>query len=119
MWQPRIHHQLSVDGRRQIEPFEPATPAGSALWRMERLDHRSDITVLENHAFALLRSPEGDIHHSLSQVVGPNDLVRKQRPKHGVDRAEQAVAEIRFFPRLHGVDVRGPEDVYAWEPRRE
>ena len=52
----------------------------------------------------------------LGQVVSPNHLVGKQHPKHGVDSAQEPVAEIRFFPRLHGIDMRGPKDVDARKP---
>jgi len=39
--------------------------------------------------------------------------VREQYPKRGVDRAHKPVAEIRFLPRLDGIDVRGPEEANA------
>src|SRR5260221_14594310 len=86
---------------------------------MKRLDHGSDVVVLENLASAVPCSPKGNIHHGPPQVVGPNHLVGEERPKRGVDRAQEAVAEIWFLPRLHRVDVRGPGDVKAREPRRE
>ena len=61
----------------------------------------------------LLCSPHRDIHHGSGQVVGSNYLVREHQPKCGVDRAQQAVAEIRLPPRRHWVDVRGSENVNA------
>ena len=78
------------------------------------VDHGSDVTVLENPASAL-SSLDGDLHHGTCQVVGPNHLVWKQQLKRGVDSAQKAIAEIRFLPRLHGVDVCGPEEVNAWK----
>src|SRR5580704_13664940 len=81
----------------------PRSLAESPPQRLKRLDHGSDITVLENRASTLPRSAYDDIHHRPGQVVGPNHLVREERPKRGVDRSQQAVAEIRFVPRLHRV----------------
>jgi hypothetical protein len=80
---------------------------------MKRLGHSPDVTVLENQASTLPSSPEGDIDHRSGQIVGPNHLVREEHPKRGIDCAQQAVTEIRFIPRFHRVDVRGPEDVNA------
>jgi hypothetical protein len=48
---------------------------------------------------------------ALGQVVGPNHLVGEKHPKRRIDPKQQAVAEIGFLPRLHGIDVRGSEDV--------
>src|SRR6266446_5903648 len=95
------------------------TPAESPNPWVKRFDHRSDVTVLENRAFALLCSPDRNIHHRPGQVVSPNHLVGEERPKRGVDRAQKTVTEIRFLPLLHRVDVRRPEQVKAGEPRRE
>src|ERR1700722_19083112 len=78
---------------------------------MARLNQGPDVTVLENQALTVLCWPDGDIDHGPSQVVGPNHLVRKQHPKRWVERTHKPVGEIRFLPRLHGVDVRWPEDV--------
>jgi hypothetical protein len=86
---------------------------------MKRLDHGSDFTVLENQASLLTCSLEGDIDHGPGQVVSPNYLVGEQHPKRRVDRSQQAVAEIRFLPRLNRIDVRGPEEVNAAKGRRE
>ena len=85
---------------------------------MSAFDHGSDVTVLENPT-STLSSLDGDVHHCTCQVIGTNHLVRKQQLKRGVDGAQQPIAEIRFLPRLHGVDVRGPEEVNAWERGRE
>jgi len=85
---------------------------------MKRLDHGPDVAVLENPAFALRCFLDGNIHHGPRQVVGPNHLVGEERSKRWVDRAQEAIAEIWFLPRLHRVDVRGPEDVKAREPLR-
>jgi hypothetical protein len=75
------------------------------------MDHCSDVTAFENPAFALRCLLDRNIHHGASQVVRPNDLVREQQPKRGVDRAQQAIAEIGFLARFDRVDVRRPEDV--------
>jgi len=76
--------------------------------------HRPDVPILEHRAFPLGR--DGNIDHGSGQVVGPNHLVRKQRPERRVDRAQEAVADIRFLPRIDGIDVRRTEDVQAREP---
>jgi hypothetical protein len=73
-------------------------------------DESSDVTVLENRASALPRSGYDGIHHGPGQVVGSNHLIGEQQPKRRVDRSQQAVTEIRFLARLHGVDVCGPEE---------
>jgi hypothetical protein len=86
---------------------------------MNGLNHRPDVTVVENQASALSCASDNDIDHGSGQVVGPNHLVRQQHPKRGVDRAHEPVAEIRFLPRLNGIDVRGPEDVNAGKTCRE
>jgi hypothetical protein len=65
------------------------------------------------------RSLDNDIDHGPGKFVGPNHLVRKHRPKGGVDHSQQAVVEIRSLPRLDGIDVRGPKDVNARKTRRE
>ncbi len=67
---------------------------------MKRLNHRPDVTVLENWVSALRCSPNGDFYHGVGQVIRPNHLVRQQHPKHGIHREQKAVAEIRFLPRL-------------------
>src|SRR5580704_17521919 len=89
------------------------------LKRLKRLDHGSDVTVLENRASALPRIAYHGAHHGPGQVVGANHLDGEQHPKHWIDPAQEAVSEVRFLPRLHGVDVRGPEDVNVRESRRE
>ena len=81
--------------------------------------HRSDVTVLENEARTISGSPDGYIHHGAGQVVGSDYLIGEQHSKRGVDCAQDAVAEIRFLPRRHGVDIRGPEKVNMGEPRRQ
>src|SRR5580658_2989520 len=85
---------------------------------MNTFDHGLDVTILENPTPAL-SSFEGDVHHGTCQSVGTNHLVRKQQLKRGVDRAQKAIDEIRFLPRLHGVNVGGPEEVNARESGRE
>jgi hypothetical protein len=85
-----------------------------------RGDESSDVTVLEHDG--VIFAPDTahrDIHHGPSQVVSANHLVGEQHSKQRIQRAEQAVAEIRFLPRLHGIDVRGPEEVNARKPRRK
>ena len=88
-------------------------------WRLKRLNHRPDVTILENWASALPCSPNGGFYHGVGQVIRPNHLVREQHSSRRIHRAQQAVAEIRFLPRLHRVDVRGPEDVNAGKTRCE
>src|SRR5579863_3639819 len=78
-----------------------------------RLDHGPNVTVLENEDFAVPCWLHGDFHHRPRQVVGANHLVGEQHPKRGVDRAQEAVAEIRFLPRLDGINIGGPEDINA------
>src|SRR5580693_8183059 len=85
---------------------------------MKSFDHGSDVGVLENPTSAV-SSLDDDVHHGTCQVVGTNHLVRKQQLKRGVDGAQKAIAEIRFLPRLHGVDVCGPEEVNTRESGRE
>ncbi len=68
-------------------------------------DYGSDVAVFENLNFAL-SSLDGDIYHNTCQVVGPNHQVWKRQLKRGVDGAQQTVTEIRFLPRLHGIDVK-------------
>jgi hypothetical protein len=86
---------------------------------LKHLGHGSDLTVLENWASVLPCSADGGIYHGPRKIVGANHLVGKQYPKRGVNRAQQAVAEIWFLPWLDRVDVRGPEDVNVREARRE
>src|SRR5438445_7951128 len=86
---------------------------------MQRLNHRPDITVLKNRVPRRAISPHDNIDHRSGQVVGPNHLVREESPKYRVDRAHNPVAEIRFLPWLHGVDVRRSEDVNAGETCRD
>src|SRR5882762_1196938 len=93
-------------------------PLESPRRGMQRRNHRPNITVLENRVSRLASSPHDNIDHRSGQVVGPNHLVREERPKHGVDRAHKPVAEIRFLPWLNGVDVRRSEDVNAGETCR-
>jgi len=87
--------------------------------RLRRPDHGSDVAVLENRAPALPRSAFDDIHHSPGQVIGPNHLVGKQHSKRRINSPQQMVTEGWFLPRLHGIDVGGPEDVNVREPRGE
>jgi hypothetical protein len=85
---------------------------------MNPFDRGSDVAVLENPTSAV-SSLDDDVHHDTCQVVGTNHLVRKQQLKRGVDGAQKAIAEIRFLPRLHGIDICGPEEVNARESGRE
>jgi hypothetical protein len=59
------------------------------------------------------------INHRSGQSSARITLVGEHHTKERVDRAQQAAAEIRFLPRLDGIDVRGPEDVNTGEPGRE
>ena len=85
----------------------PAVLRHSLRGGIKRPHQGSDVTVLENPPSALLPlHAQSDIHHGPGQVVGRNDLVGKQHAKGGVEPTQQAIAEIRFLPRLHGIDVR-------------
>ena len=86
---------------------------------MKRLDHSPNIAILENYASALSSFSNGDIYHGATQIVRPNHLIREQYSKRGIDRAHEAIAEIRFLPKLHRVDIRGPEKVNVRKPGRE
>src|SRR5579859_403489 len=86
---------------------------------MKRLHHGSDVTVLENQSPRLASSPDRNIDHRSGQVVGPNYLIRKEQAKRGINCAKQSVTEIRFFPRLHRIDVRGTENINVAKPGRE
>ena len=78
--------------------------------------HPADVAVFENETSGVSGLSNYNTHHCPRQVVGANDVVGEKHPKHGVNRAEQPVAEIRLLPRLHGIDVGGPEDVKTGEP---
>src|SRR5580692_4419638 len=86
---------------------------------MSGTGHGPDFSVLKNHAFAPALSRDGSIYHCPRQVVGWNYLVGEQPPKDGVNRTQKPVTEIRFLPRLHGIDVGGAEYVKTMEPRRQ
>src|ERR1700751_5557718 len=75
--------------------------------------------ILDDPTFAFRYFRESYVHHGARQVVGTNYLVREQQSKCRVDRAQQAVAEVRFLPRFHGVDVGGSKDLYPREPCTE
>src|SRR5229473_3134414 len=106
---------------RRIGDLRQDFPGASthSVGELKRLDYSSDVTVLENRTSALPCSAYGDFYHGPGQVVGPNHLVGEQHPKRGVDRAHKAVAEIRFLPRLHGINVRRSEEINAGEPGRK
>jgi len=87
--------------------------------RIALLDDGLDVAVLQNEPPTFLCSPHHHIHHGAGQVVGANYLMREYQSKCGVDRAQQALAEIRLPPRRHWVDVRGSENVNAGKARRE
>src|SRR5260370_15655567 len=80
---------------------------------MKRLNHRPDVMVLQNKASRFLTNADDDIHHGPGQVVDPNDLIGEQHAKNRVDRAQQAVAQIRFFAWLQRIDICGSEDIDA------
>lgn len=88
---------------------------GSSCRAMKRLSHCANLPVLENHAFALAPSSDGNIHHCPRQVVGANHLIGEQHPKRRVDRTQQPVAEVRFLPGFDGIDIGGPEDIKTGE----
>src|SRR5205809_7527064 len=73
----------------------------------------ADVTVLENQRSASSSASNGDIHHRSGQVVGANHLVGEQHPKCRIHRPQYPIAEIWLSTRLHRVDVRRAEDVYA------
>ena len=100
-------------------PLAVAEMLASLRGHVRRTDQCPDVTVLENLTFALRCFLERNIDHGPPQVVGPNHLVGEEQPKRGVDRAQEAIAEIRLLPGLHRVDVGGPEDIDAREAGRE
>jgi hypothetical protein len=69
--------------RALVYTSNPRRLAESAPQRLKRLNHRPDVTVLENQASVLSCSSDNDIDHGLGQFVGLNHLVRKQYPKRG------------------------------------
>jgi hypothetical protein len=84
-----------------------------------RVGHGSDVRVLENRSTAFPATMQGGIHHGPRQIVGRDRQVGEQDPKRGVDRAQEPAAKIRFLPRLHRIDVAGPEDEYVRKSGRE
>src|SRR5579863_1050384 len=82
-----------------------------------RLDYRSDVAVFKYSVGAFHCFPNHNVHHGPRKVVGRNHLVGEQHPKHRVNSTEKPVTEIRLLPRLHRVDVGGPEYVEVWESR--
>jgi predicted translin family RNA/ssDNA-binding protein len=58
---------------------------------------------------------DGDIHHRAGQVVGPNHLIGEQYPKHRVDPAQQAIAEVtsttRAFRNQYRYSQQGHQSV--------
>src|SRR6266849_8598942 len=120
----RGHLLLAVSLIWFIDPLPPNSlccsdrGAASPCGGINSFDHGSDVAVLENLGSAV-SSLDGDVHYCTCQVVGTNDLVRKQQLKRGVDGAQKAIAEIRFLPRLHGIDICGTEEVNARESGRE
>jgi hypothetical protein len=68
--------------------------------RCPAIGEAADVTVLENQRSAFSSASHGDIHHRSGQVVGTNHLVGEQDPKCGIDRAQEAIAEIRLPARL-------------------
>src|SRR5579863_9439142 len=85
-------------------------------WQSPGFDHGADVTVLENPAADLPRFADDDIDHRAGQVVGSNHQIGEEQLKRRVDRPQQAVVEVRFLTRLHGVDIRGPKYVNTREP---
>ena len=86
---------------------------------MNRSNDGSDVTILKNKASRFFPNADDDVHHGSGQVVGPNDLIGEQHPKSRVDRAQQAIAQIRFLARLHRIDIRGSEDINTGKTRCE
>jgi hypothetical protein len=86
---------------------------------MAQLDQGSDVTVLQDQIFAFACSLDDSIHHAASQIIGTDHLIGNQQPEHGIDCAQQAIAEVWFFAGLHGIDVSGTEDDHARKTRRE
>jgi hypothetical protein len=84
-----------------------------------RLDHASYISLFEYHALALLCLSKHNIHHCPAQIVSANYLVRKQQSKRGIERAYQAVTEIRFYDPGSGhilVAVHEKNDLVSIDP---
>jgi hypothetical protein len=79
----------------------------------DRLGYCFDVAVLENETLMPVHPLDRDVQHGPRQIVGPNHQVGEHHPKRRANSAQQAVAEIRFPPRLDGIDVGRPEDVNA------
>ena len=71
----------------------------------------ADVTVLQDARSAFSRTSHRGIHHRSGHVVGTNDLVGEQRPEYGIDRAQEAIAQIGLSARLDGIDICGAKDV--------
>ena len=106
--------RLLIAGREILPDFGQWPP--SRLERLGGFDHGPNVAVFENEGSGLPRSVDDSLHHGASQIIRPDHLVWKQHAKRGVDRAQHAVAEVRFFARLHGIDVGRPEDVDSGNP---
>src|ERR1700756_2764105 len=55
---------------------------------------------------------------ALAKSSAPDHLVGEQHPKHRVDRAQQAIAEIRLLPRRHRIDVCRAKEIDLRETGR-
>jgi hypothetical protein len=79
----------------------------------------SDVTILENQIIALSCSSDRTVDHRSGQIVSANNLIWKQQPKHRIDSSQQAIAEIRFFPRFNRGDPGRSKDRDQSKPRRK
>ena len=104
-----MHIDGNVINRRRLR----SSDFDSLDLAMNRSNDGSDVTILKNNASRFLPNADDDIHHCPGQVVGPNDLIGEQHSKNRVDRAQDAVAQIRFFAWLYRIDIRGSEDINA------
>ena len=93
---PKLCNVRSNRGKGTGQRSNPRRLAESAPPRLQRLNHRPDVTVLENPVSALSCSSDNDIDHGRGQVVGADHLVREQHPKRRIHHAQQSVAEIRL-----------------------
>jgi hypothetical protein len=82
----------------------------------KRVIQGADVTILENLTWSDSCSGYDQIHHDMGQIVSSDDLIGKQSSKNRVDPSQYAIAKIWLFSRLHGIDIRRPQDIKARKP---
>jgi hypothetical protein len=60
--------------------------------RFSQLDQDLNIGVLQHEDFGLRDVTNADVHHGAAQIIGSNDELGKESPKHGLDHAQHSVA---------------------------